>query len=238
MFSIPKDLKSRKALLTYWELRKTAAEALRAEADNANHLASASVARVYTFYGDVDEENIRACMAELGVWSREFPGQSLNVVFNTPGGTLVDGRALYDYLLHLRSQGHHLTTLGLGQVSSMGAVLLQAGEIRVIGPNAWMLLHEASSEFEGTKTNVKRELAQLEREDDQMLRILTERAKMTPAELSEKIKSGDLWLDAKECVEWGFADEILAPKHMAPPKRRHTALAKQKEPRVGEPPQT
>ena len=61
------------------------------------------------------------------------------------GGYITDGLALYDHLQELKLRGHHLTTIGLGAVASMGPVLLQAGSHRVLGANAFLMLHEASA---------------------------------------------------------------------------------------------
>jgi ATP-dependent Clp endopeptidase proteolytic subunit ClpP len=219
MIRIPRDAKKRKSLLTYWELRKAVADALRSEAEFATHEASASRARVYTFYGEIGEESIRECLSEIGVWSREYPGQSLSFVFNSPGGTLVDGRALYDYILHLRSQGHHITTICLGEASSMGSILLQAGDVRVMGPNSWLMIHEGADDLSGTRTSLRAQLKQLDREDDQLTHILAERSKLTFDEINERMKNKDWFMNAQEAVDNGFADEILSPKHMKVPRK-------------------
>src|SRR5687768_18491690 len=91
-------------------------------------VADPAEAHVYTFYSGVDAESVQQCMAELGRWSRRDPGAPITVIFNSPGGNVLDGLALFDYLRQLRSTDHRLTTIALGRAASMGAVLLQAGD--------------------------------------------------------------------------------------------------------------
>src|SRR3954466_12773342 len=111
----------------------------RREIENA---ADPGRSRVYTFYSAVDADSVRECMAELGQWSRRDPKAPITIVFNSPGGSVLDGPPLYDYIGQLKAAGHLVTTVALGRAASMGAVLLQAGDHRVIGENAFMLIHE------------------------------------------------------------------------------------------------
>lgn len=131
-----KTEQERRVLREELQLRKLVAEIESQELDLSRKMAQAAAHRVYTFYGAVNSASVSSCLAELGIWSRESPQAPLTVVFNSPGGFLDDGLALYDYLLHLRSLGHHLTTVALGQAASMCGVLLQAGDVRVMGPSA------------------------------------------------------------------------------------------------------
>jgi hypothetical protein len=72
-------------------------------------VAEPSEARVYTFYSAVEAESVQQCMAELGQWSRRDPGAPITVIFNSPGGSVLDGLALFDYLRRLRAAGHEVT---------------------------------------------------------------------------------------------------------------------------------
>jgi ATP-dependent Clp endopeptidase proteolytic subunit ClpP len=180
----------------------------------ARKKAQCSAHRVYTFYGAVNALNISTCMAELAIWSREAPGKPLTVIFNSPGGFVDDGMALYDYLLHLRSLGHHITTIALGRAASMGGVLLQAGDTRVIGPNAFVLIHEVAAGTSGKLSEMSDSIAFWKRQEGKLLKILAERSTMSVAQIRRKWHKTDWWLDAEEAVELGFADSILKPEHL------------------------
>ena len=165
--------------------------------------------RTYTFYARVDEESVRACMATLTSWSSKAPSAPLTIVFNSPGGAVHDGLALFDFLRHLRVSGHHLTTIALGRAASMGAVLLQAGDRRVIGANAFLMLHEVSNGASGKVSEIEESVELSKRLQKRLLAILAERSTLAEAQIQRKWSRRDWWLDAEETVTLGFADEQL-----------------------------
>jgi len=165
--------------------------------------------RTYTFYARVEEESVRACMATLASWSSKAPGAPLTIVFNSPGGAVHDGLALFDFLRHLRSDGHELTTIALGRAASMGAVLLQAGDRRVIGANAFLMLHEVSNGGSGKVSELEESIELSKRLQKRLLMILAERSSMMMQQISRKWTRRDWWLDAEDAVALGFADEAL-----------------------------
>jgi ATP-dependent Clp endopeptidase proteolytic subunit ClpP len=165
--------------------------------------------RTYTFYARVEEESVRACMATLTSWSSKAPGAPLTIIFNSPGGAVHDGLALFDFLRHLRFTGHHLTTIALGRAASMGAVLLQAGDRRVIGSNAFVMLHEVSNGASGKVSEIEESVELSKRLQKRLLTILADRSTLTVQQIQRKWTRRDWWLDADEAVALGFADEML-----------------------------
>lgn len=129
----------------------------------------------------VDERSVATALASLDHWSRRDPGQPITVVFNSPGGTVLDGLALFDYLVELRAAGHEVTTVALGKAASMGGVLLQAGTRRVMSRNAFVLVHEVSSATFGTVTEMGELLDFSARLADRCAELLAERSTLTKA---------------------------------------------------------
>src|SRR4051794_2325290 len=171
--------------------------------------AEAARSHVYTFYSGVDAESVRECMAELGLWSRRDPGSPITVVFNSPGGSVLDGLALFDYLRQLRQAGHHVTTIALGRAASMGAVLLQAGDRRLIGENAFMLVHEVSHLSAGKVSEREDNVDFTRRLQKRLLTILASRSTLTEVQIARRWARKEWWLDAAEAVELGLADAVL-----------------------------
>lgn len=178
----------------------------RNERDRA---ADPRAANVYTFYSSVDAETVQQCMAELGTWSRRGPGSEITVIFNSPGGSVLDGLALFDYLQQLRSVGHSVKTMALGRAASMGAVLLQAGSHRVIGRNAFLLIHEVSHQSVGKVSEMEDSVGFTKRLQQRLLAILSERSNLTEREIQRKWARKEWWVDAEEAVALGLADELL-----------------------------
>ena len=170
--------------------------------------AAAGEARILTFYGEVGPPSVARALEELGIWARRDPGGPIKLIFNSPGGSVLDGLALFDYLRELEADGHPITTVGMGMAASMGGVLLQAGSHRVIGRNAYMLIHEVSSIGWGKTSELEDEVAFVKRLQDRLLDILAERSTMTRTQIARRWKRKDWWLDAGEALRYGFVDEV------------------------------
>lgn len=192
----------RKAEKTALELENLQRETERARAEAQESL-------VYNFYDNVNVDSIRTCIAELGKWSRRFPGKPIKIILNSPGGRVLDGLALYDYLRLLRASGHHVTVVALGRAASMGGILLQAGDRRVIGKEALLLIHEVSSGTQGKVSEMQDDLQFTGLLWDKLAKILAERSKLSFRQIKARAKRVDWWLDASEAVKLGFADEVL-----------------------------
>ena len=63
----------------------------------------------------------------------------MEIVFSSPGGGIISGFELFDFMQDLRSKGHKITTGSLGYAASMAGILLQAGDVRWIGHQSWMI---------------------------------------------------------------------------------------------------
>lgn len=166
-------------------------------------------AHVYTFYSGVDAESVQLCMSELGLWSRRDPGAPITLIFNSPGGGVHDGLALFDFIRQLRAMGHFVTTIALGRAASMGAVLLQAGDRRVIGQNAFLLIHEVSHLSAGKVSEMADGVEFTRRLQGRLLDILSDRSTLTAREIQRRWTRKEWWLAADEAVGLGFADDIL-----------------------------
>src|ERR1700745_4117536 len=99
------------------ETRKADAEAEAAEfivgklkREDLYERAAADQARIYSFIGAETNESVKGCMRELAVWARRDPGEDITIIFNSPGGSVTDGLALYDFLDELKGQGVKITT--------------------------------------------------------------------------------------------------------------------------------
>ena len=172
-----------------------------------NERSEAEHHRVYHFYGGVNHVSVALAMNTIGQWARKEVAP-IEMVFNSPGGSIIEGLALYDFILSLRDKGHEVTTVGLGMVASMGGVLLQAGDHRIVGRNCHMLIHEASTYANGKISDMEDEVAFVKRLQDRLVDILSERSTLTKAEIKRRWKRRDWWIDAEQTVALGFADEI------------------------------
>lgn len=200
-----KEANIRKALAEAEVAELEAAEKRREDAD---HRASANQARIYPFVGTVSHASVQSCIATLGAWSRRDPGADITIVFNSPGGDVFDGLALFDYIRELSAKGHHMTTAARGMAASMGGILLQAGDTRLMGANAYLMIHEVATLGIGKVSDIEDELELCRRLQKRLLGILAERSKFSVKQIEAKWKKTDWWLDCTQTVENGFADAV------------------------------
>lgn len=170
---------------------------------------------IYMFTTGVNETSVQKCLEQLDHWSRLNPGKDITIILNSPGGLVTHGLALYDYLIMLRENGHFITVMVLGQAASMGGILLQAGNRRLMGPSSRLLIHDVSAGTIGKRQKMHEDMELFDMMWDQLAEILAERSKLTKRQVQNKAKHRDWWLTAKEAVELGFADEIISKSDKA-----------------------
>jgi ATP-dependent Clp endopeptidase proteolytic subunit ClpP len=164
--------------------------------------------REFFFCDGVNWETVRAAIVELNKLSRRFPKEGLTVTVNSPGGSVIAGLALYDHIRELSARGHHMTVKVRGMAASMGGILLQSGDTRVIGEEATVLIHEVSSGTMGKVSDMEDDLNRSKHLWDKLVKILAKKSRLTEDEIKKKSYKFDWWLDAEETVKLGFADKI------------------------------
>lgn len=147
-------------------------------------------------------------LAILDAVKKEMP---INILLNNPGGEVWHGLAIYDAIKNCQSQ---VFITVYGQAMSMASIILQAGDRRIIAPNATFMIHygydshgmnhpkiiEKWVEY-GKKINSNMEELYLTR--------ITEKHKDFRRSKLQKLLDFDTILTAKETVELGLADEVL-----------------------------
>ena len=175
--------------------------------DEENHL--------YRFSKDVSHHSVQACMSRLTEWHRAQPKCDIEIVFSSPGGSIIDGFELFDYIQHLRNEGHKITTGSLGMAASMAGILLQAGDVRWIGHQAWLMIHRAAFGAIGKTYEVEDEVRLVKRIEERILDIFTSRSALSKMKIQRNWDRKDWWIDADEAVTLGLVDEVRAmmPEH-------------------------
>lgn len=112
-----------------------------------------------------------------------------------PGGCLWSGFAIFDAL---RAHPGTVTTIASGLVSSMGVVLLQAGDRRLIRQHGALMTHIGSTTVQGDHRDA---IAQLEFEHRVCRKMLEDVCGMKLA--------GDRYFTPAEALDAGLVDEIV-----------------------------
>ena len=179
------------------------------QASDSNH-------HVFRFTAEVNEMSVALCISALTRWARSAPECDLTIIFCSPGGSITDGFALYDFLKDLQRAGHKVITKTQGMAASMAGVLLQAGTKRVMGRESWLLIHEASFLAMGKMGAVNDTVDWVKKQCDRIADIFAERAAKATNGDQKKIRAlieknwarKDWWIDAPEAKKLGFVDAI------------------------------
>ena len=205
------------------EARKAAAEAAMAEIELAESqraeaalLATDSYHHLFRFTKVVGADSVAVCINTLSRWSRiddteRADGDEpcvMQIDFTSPGGSVIDGLALFDFLQELRRKGHRITTRGIGYAASMAGILLQAGDLRVMAPESWLLIHEASFGAGGKIGEVEDTVEWVKRIQKRILRIFAERSNLSVGQISNRWRRKDWWISSEEALRFGLVDEV------------------------------
>ena len=164
--------------------------------------------RVLDFTSEVGYGNVRAAINTLAEWYRADPSGPITIRLLTPGGDAIAGLAFYDYIRMLVAEGVKVTTVAIGMAASMGAILLQAGSLRLITPNAYLMVHEVANVAAGKLSELVDEVKFAERVQDRLVTILAERSNLSKQQIKRRWQRKDWWMDAEDAVKNGFVDGI------------------------------
>ena len=225
------------------ETRKLLAEAAKSEAEaekaaidtesaqraKAREEATDERNYLYRFSGSVSSSTVSGCMKKLTQWSRQNPKCDIEIVFSSPGGSIIDGFELFDFLQDLRNKGHHITTGTLGMAASMAGILLQAGDVRWVGHQAWVMIHRAHFGAMGKTYEVEDEVEFVKRIEERILEIFTTRSKLTKQKIKRNWDRKDWWISADEALELNLVDEIRAMMLEVKPKKSPAKKKRRKQ---------
>lgn len=165
------------------------------------------------FDGPVDSRSVFTALSTMAAWHRQYPECPMDITINSPGGSVTDGMHLFDQIVSYskRGGGSHLVTITVrGRAASMGAILLQAADVRRQGAEAFLLIHEVSAGTSGKVGDIKDDLKWYEKVCDRIANIFVERSggKINADSFKEKWSRRDWWIDSREALQLGFIDEI------------------------------
>jgi ATP-dependent Clp protease protease subunit len=163
---------------------------------------------------DSGESGVDFSMAERmikGIYVLQKKGpEEITIIMNNPGGDWYHGMAIYDAIQNSEKE---VTIKVFGHAMSMGAVILQAADKRLLAPHSTMLLHHGTDGYYGHALDMEKrgdeaKRLRLQMEDIFFNRIHNKHDSFTIEVLREKLNF-DWFLDASTAVRWGLADGII-----------------------------
>ena len=166
--------------------------------------------RIIFLSGEIDDNTANLVVAQMLFLEMENPDLDINLYINSPGGSVTAGMAIYDTMQYIKCP---TATLCVGMAASMGAFLLAAGAKgkRRALPNSEIMIHQPSAGTSGKVTDMQIYLDQFQRIKTNMNPFLAERTGKTVEEVKNATER-DNFMDAKQALEFGIVDEIVAPR--------------------------
>jgi ATP-dependent Clp protease, protease subunit len=163
---------------------------------------------------EIDDGVANVVMAQLLHLEAASPDLEISLYINSPGGSFSALTAIYDTMQFIRPE---VATVCMGQASSAAAVLLAAGAPgkRAVLPHAKVLLHQPSSQAQGTLPDLAiqaKELAMVRAEVDEILSRHTGHPVAKIRADTDRNKT----FSASEAVGYGLADEVISSRKAMP----------------------
>ena len=163
--------------------------------------------RVIFLVGPIDDHMANVIVAQMLFLEAENPEKDINLYINSPGGVVTAGMAIYHTMQYIKPD---VSTIGVGQAASMGALLLASGAAgkRFALPNSRVMIHQPLGGFQGQASDIDihaREILTLRQKLNEIL------AKHTgqPIETIARDTERDTVTSAQASTEYGRVDQVL-----------------------------
>ena len=167
------------------------------------------------FVGSPIEDYIASLViAQLLFLEADDPDKDIHMYINSPGGIVTSGLAIYDTMQYVKP---NISTLCLGQASSMGALLLAAGApgLRFALPHSRILIHQPLGGFQGQATDVDIQAREILRMREELNHILVKHTGQ-PYEKIQKDTDRDFFMTGEQAKEYGIVDKVISQREPTP----------------------
>ncbi|CAI4232250.1 unnamed protein product [Auanema sp. JU1783] len=162
--------------------------------------------RIICLMTPVDDFIASSIIAQLLFLQSESSKKPIHMYINSPGGSVTAGLAIYDTMQMITAP---VSTWCVGQASSMGSLLLCAGErgMRTALPNSRIMVHQPSGGAQGTCSDIlirAEEIARLKKRTNE---IYVHHTGQT-YEVIQSTLDRDKFMSSKEALSFGLIDKI------------------------------
>jgi ATP-dependent Clp protease protease subunit len=165
-------------------------------------------ARVIMCTGPVTDKMAREVTTRLLAMEAQDPNTPITVMINSPGGSADSWFAIYDIL---RFVAPPIRTVVNGLCASAGILIHLAGDKgqRFCLPESRFMIHQPSTAGQGTASDLDITAKEVMKLRVRYNKIIADAAGKTPEQVVEDAHR-DFWLNAKESLEYGIVDRVIA----------------------------
>jgi len=166
--------------------------------------------RIVFLVGTVNDTVASLITAQLLYLESENPKKEISFYINSHGGLVTAGLGIYDTMQYIKPP---VSTLCIGQASSMGSFLLAAGEKgkRLSLPNSRIMVHQPSAGFQGQATDIEIHAKEILDLKKRLNKIYSKHTKKSEEEIKKALER-DKFMSPPEAKDFGLIDEVVAKR--------------------------
>ncbi len=163
--------------------------------------------RIIFLVGPVNDNVATLVTAQLLFLESENPKKEISFYINSPGGLVTAGLGVYDTMQYIKPP---VSTLCIGQASSMGSFLLAAGEKgkRFSLPNSRIMVHQPSAGYQGQATDIEIHAKEILALKNRLNKIYSKHTKKSEEEIKKALER-DNFMTPSEAKTFGLIDEVV-----------------------------
>ena len=163
--------------------------------------------RIIFLVGPVNDNVSTLVTAQLLYLESENPKKEISFYINSPGGLVTSGLGIYDTMQYIKPP---VSTLCIGQASSMGSFLLASGEKgkRFSLPNSRIMVHQPSAGYQGQATDIEIHAKEILALKDRLNKIYSKHTKKSEPEIKKALER-DNFMTPTEAKNFGLIDEVV-----------------------------
>jgi ATP-dependent Clp protease, protease subunit len=166
--------------------------------------------RIIFLVGPVNDTVSTLVTAQLLFLESENPKKEISFYINSPGGLVTSGLGIYDTMQYIKPP---VSTLCIGQASSMGSFLLAAGEKgkRFSLPNSRIMVHQPSAGYQGQATDIEIHAKEILSLKQRLNKLYSKHAKKSEEEIKKALER-DNFMTPTEAKSFGLIDEVVSKR--------------------------
>jgi len=171
--------------------------------------------RIVFITGPIEDEVSTLVVAQLLFLEADNPKKDINMYINSPGGTVTSGLAVYDTMQFVRPA---VSTLCIGRAASTGSLLLAAGakNLRFAMPNARIMMHQPSGEFQGQATDIMLHAQEILNLRKRLNDIYVKHTGQPLNKIEDAVER-DTFLTAEMAKDFGIVDKVIDKRPVEDP---------------------
>ncbi len=161
------------------------------------------------FLGTPVDDNVASLViAQLLFLEADKADKDISLYINCPGGSVTAGLGILDTMNYIKPD---ISTICMGQASSMGAVLLAAGTKgkRSALPNARVMIHQPWAGMQGTASDIQIHAQELLAMKERLNKILAGQTGKTLKKIGNDTDR-DFFMTPDEAKVYGIIDRVLS----------------------------